>query len=76
MLVVIDGIDGAGKGTLTGHLLARARAEGGHVRVAREERTEPLLLRLALAAPHAHARLALHLHAHAQARATRARLGG
>ena len=55
---------------------ARARAEGGHVREAREERTEPLLLRIALAAPHAHARLALHLHAHAQARATRARLGG
>lgn len=27
MLVVIDGVDGAGKGTLTGHLLARARAE-------------------------------------------------
>lgn len=28
MLVVIDGIDGAGKGTLTRELLARARAEG------------------------------------------------
>jgi dTMP kinase len=28
MLVVIDGIDGAGKGTLTRHLLTQARADG------------------------------------------------
>ena len=64
------------QGCLSEPVGARACAEGGHVREAREGRAEPLLLRLALTAPHAHARLALHLHAHAQARATRARLGG